>query len=66
MSEQPLTADEVRQAAFELCEWIEDIEDKPTDTSDVTRFKAGQRYAAKVIRRGIGTWFIDEENRRRC
>lgn len=59
------TADEVRRAAFELCEFIEDIKDKPTDSQEVERFKAGQRYAAKSIRRGLGIWFVDEENSRK-
>lgn len=63
---EALTADEVRRAAFELCEFIEDIVDKPTDTPEAARFKAGQRYAAKTIRKGLGIWFVDEENRRKA
>ena len=59
------TADEVRLAAFELCEFIEEIKDKPTDSQEVERFKAGQRYAAKSIRKGLGIWFVDEENSRK-
>ncbi|MDQ5959014.1 MAG: hypothetical protein QG592_92, partial [Pseudomonadota bacterium] len=60
------TADAVRRSAFELCEFIEDIKDKPTDSQEVERFKAGQRYAAKSIRKGLGIWFIDEENRHKA
>jgi hypothetical protein len=63
---EALTVADVRQAAFELCEFIEDIADKPTDLREVERFKAGQRYAAKWIRNGLGTWLADEENRRKA
>jgi len=60
----PLTVADVRRAAFELCEFFEDVRDLPNDSRDVERFKAGQRYAAKRIRQGLGTWLTDEENKR--
>lgn len=59
-----VTAREVARAAFEVCEFFEDIADKPDDTKEVERFKAGQRYAAKSIRKTLGAWLTDEEIRR--
>lgn len=61
-----IKAREVSHVAFELCEFIEDIADKPTDSQEVERFKAGQRYAAKSIRKSLGIWLTDEENRRKA
>lgn len=62
---QQVTAREVSHAAFELCEFIEDIQDKKTDSLEVRQFKRGQRYAAKSIRKGLGVWLTDEENNRK-
>src|SRR6188768_784366 len=60
----PITAREVSRAAFELCEFLEDIKDKPNESPATERFKAGQRYAAKSIRKSLGIWLTDEENSR--
>ena len=60
--QEPVTAREVAQQVFALCEHIESLPESPADSFALERFSAGQRFAAKQIRRGIGTWLTDEEN----
>lgn len=47
------------RAVFELCEATEDMPDSPADDYGLQRFRAGQRFEAKRLRRGIGTWYQD-------
>jgi hypothetical protein len=57
----------VLQNVFAVCEAIEDAaDDKPGDTPEVERFKAGSRFAGKRIRNAVGNWFQDEVNAARA
>lgn len=58
-------AREVARQVFAVCEDFEATPDAASDSQEVERFKAGQRFAAKRIRNAIGTWLTDEENTRR-
>lgn len=60
----PITAREVAAQVFALCEHIEGKPDSSADSFGLERFTAGERFAAKTIRHGIGTWLTDEENTR--
>jgi len=64
-ADKTITAREVARQAFALCEWFEDLPDGAQDSQEEARFKAGQRFSAKRIRNGIGTWLTDEENARK-
>ena len=57
---------ELADQVFALCESIEEMPDSAADSFALERFTAGQRFAAKQIRRGIGTWLVDERNIRRA
>ena len=64
-ADKTITAREVARQVFALCEWFEDLPDGEQDSQEEARFKAGQRFSAKRIRNGIGTWLTDEENARK-
>ena len=64
-ADKTITAREVARQVFALCEWFEDLQDGVQDSQEEARFKSGQRFSAKRIRNGIGTWLTDEENARK-
>ncbi len=57
-------AREVARQVFALCEATEDVPASAADSFGLERFKAGQRFEAKRIRRTIGDWLTTEEHLR--
>lgn len=58
-------AREVARQVFSLCEQFEGLPAFASDSREIERFKAGQRFAAKRIRNAIGNWVTHEDRQAR-